>query len=230
MATTETSEREYSPKATGAAKGRPDRRRPRPAIPDLTQPHPSRRTYPGPDRTARYLGALATGPSHPGHPQSPTYRGHTTRIPPDIPGVRRSHDVPRSGSRSSSPRRTALAIALLFGISSVFTLRCAVGDVRLGQELVQLVVGGRPRRADQPEPRERRAPGPQGRLDADLDRPLAQQGHDHPRLLQPQHPGLRHKSSRCSTRRATATRSPARTSAGTTTPTTSRRPPSTRCS
>ena len=42
----------------------------------------------------------------------------------------------------------------------------------------------------QPEPRERRAEGPQGRQHAQVRRPLAEQGHDRPQLLQPRHPRL----------------------------------------
>src|SRR6188472_2880517 len=103
MATTETSEREYSPKAAGAAKGSfgpasagvglaprfptpPNRTHPDAPTRDLTGPHgtwePTQRDLRTPDI-----------------PQSPTYRGHTTRIPPDTPGVRRSHDASDTGSR-----------------------------------------------------------------------------------------------------------------------------------
>ena len=74
--------------------------------------------------------------------------------------------VPHVRDLASSPRRTALAIALLFGISSVFTFAAPSETFAWDNELVQLLVGGRPRRPDQPEPRQRRAQGAQGRLDA----------------------------------------------------------------
>ncbi len=141
-------------------------RRPRfPTPPNRTHPDAPTRDPTGPHGTweppRRDLRTADT-------PQSPTYRGHITRIPPDIPGVRRSHVVPpfRAHLLASSPRRTALAIALLFGISSVFTFAAPSETFAWDTELVQLLVGGRPRRADQPEPRERRAQGAQGRLDA----------------------------------------------------------------
>ena len=96
-------------------------------------------------------------------------------------------------------------------------------DPRLGRERVQLgvrIAAGQP---DEQGPRHSRPARPQGRLEADRDRPVAQQGHDRPRLLQPHDPRARATtSSTSSTRRATATGSPARTSAGTTTRTTSR--------
>ena len=126
-------------------------------------------------------------------------------------------------------RRTAAVVAALFAIGSVISM-ARPGRARLGQRDLQLGVREGPHRADQPQPRRGRPQGAQGRQHADVGRPLAQQGHDRARLLQPRHPGLWLGLQEARRRRATATSSPARTSAGTPTPTTSPRRPSTRCS
>ena len=198
------SEREYSPKARAAAKDC-HRRRPAPTTPSksrrpLTTPNPPYLPGTRPDRTVPG-DSRRPDESTADIPQSPTYRGHITRIPPDTPGVRSSHVFPhrfrgstphpiRSGSRgvaTADRPRDRPAVRHQLGVH----VRCAVRDLRLGYQLVQLLVGGRPRRADQPQPRERRAQGAPGRQHARLGRPLAQQGHDPARLLQPLHPGLR---------------------------------------
>ena len=128
------------------------------------------------------------------------------------------------------PRRMALAVAVLFGLSSLFALAAPAAtfawdnesfDSASEADLVALTN------------RSRASAGLKAlKVDSTLHvrRPLAQQGHDRPRLLQPRHPGLRQGLGQAPRRSATATTSPARTSAGTTTRTTSPRPPSTRCS
>ena len=171
MATAETSEREYSPKAAGAAKGRLDRpsasrrhSRPHPTAPIPTHLPGTRpdRTVPGSPRDGTFAPrtspnpqpTVATPPEY--HRTSPEYAVRMTFLrslaaPPDL----RSVVATTNGPRHRPPVRHQLGVHV----------RRAVGDVRLGQQLVQLLVGGRPRLADQPEPRERRAEGPQGRLD-----------------------------------------------------------------
>ena len=169
------SEREYSPKARVAAKDAIDAAGPTtpsiPTSPDCTQP---RRTYPAPDRTARYLGApgdrtiaprtypnpqptVATSPEYPRTPPEYAVRmsfpiGSWFDVPPDSPESRGVATTDRP--RDRPPVRHQLGVHV----------RRAVRDLRLGHQLVQLLVGGRPRRADQPQPRERRAQGAQGRL------------------------------------------------------------------
>ena len=60
---------------------------------------------------------------------------------------------------------------------------------RLGRQHVQLGVGVEAREPHEPGPCRGRPAGPQGRLEADRDRPLPEQGHDRPGLLQPHDPG-----------------------------------------
>ena len=88
-------------------------------------------------------------------------------------------------------RRVAGLLAVAFAVSSVGLLAAPRPADRVELGLVQLLVRVGSSSPDQPGAGERRAQGAQGRLDAHLGRPLAQQGHDHPRLLQPHHPGLR---------------------------------------
>ena len=156
------SEREYSPKARAAAKDchRPpstdeaprSRRHPTtPNPPYLPGTRPDR-TVPGDSRRPDESTADI--------PQSPTYRGHITRIPPDTPGVRSSHVFPHRfrGSTSHPTRSGARGVATtdrprdrpLVRHQLRVHVRCTVGDLRVGCQLVQLLVSGRPRRADQP--------------------------------------------------------------------------------
>ena len=127
------SEREYSPKAAGRpwsrrAATRSDDAAGYPTSPDCTQPAVPTRDPTGLHGT---WGPPATGPSHRGHtpipnlpwPHHPNTPGHPRStqfacLSPPVPSFA-SHPI-RSGL-AASPRRTALAIVLLFGISSVFT-------------------------------------------------------------------------------------------------------------
>ena len=89
--------------------------------------------------------------------------------------------------------RVPIGLAALLRHHLVRRPAASAGGVRLGGGLVQLGVGAPAGRADQPQPRRGGAALAQGRQHADLGRPLAQQGHDRPRLLQPRHPGLRQR-------------------------------------
>ncbi len=66
--------------------------------------------------------------------------------------------------------------------------RGAPDRARLGCEQLQLGLRIDARQPDQPGARGRGSQVPQGRRQADRDRPLAQQGHDRPGLLQPHDP------------------------------------------
>ena len=98
-------------------------------------------------------------------------------------------------------RRMAGAVALVFAITSVFSLATPMpaaawdGGPSAPPSESDLVS------AHQPEPRGGRPQGAQGRLDAALDRALAQQGHDQARLLQPHIPGYGKRLRQAPTRR-----------------------------
>ena len=164
------------PTRTRRRDGRVARRTRPPANPDppnRTHPDVPTRDPTGPHGT---WGPRATGPSHRGHPPIPNlpwpHHPNTTRTAPECADrmtfparslVGRPARVARE--LGSSPRRTALAIALLFGVQLGVHARRAVGDVRAGttnsfssSSEAALVV------ADQPQPRQRRAQGAQGRL------------------------------------------------------------------
>ena len=153
--------------------GRPRVVRPASATPRIRRPH---RTAPIPT----HLPGTRPDRTVPGSPRDGTFAPRTSpnpqptvatppeyhRTAPEYAACRMTfRSRPAESSVSSSPRRTALAIALLFGISSVFTLAAPSETFAWDNELVQLIVRGRPRRPDQPEPRERRAQGAQGRFD-----------------------------------------------------------------
>ena len=125
-------------------------------------------------------------------------------------------------------RRSALAIGLLFLLTSVFTLAAPVATFAWSSGTFSSSSESDLVAHDQSSPGERRAQGAQGRLDPPFGRPLAQQGHDRPRTTSATPSRATARSGTSSTPSATATTSPARTSAGTTTPTTSRPPRSSR--
>ena len=104
---------------------------------------------------------------------------------------RRSHVDSHPSPRPSVRAARRLAIGVLFLLTSVFTLAVPVATLAWSSGDVQLHVRVGPRRDDQSEPG--RAPGSRRSRSTrpSLGRPLAEQGHDRPGLLQPLDPGLR---------------------------------------
>ena len=148
-----------------------------------------------------YPAPMGPGPSRRG-PAPDWCLGSGTA--PDSPPVARSRSSPSAWPPSApfphplhpardsrAPRRLAAIVAVAFAVTSIGVLAVPRHVYAWDAGSVQLQLREAARQPDEPVARVGRAQGAQGRLDADLDRPVAKQGHDHPRLLQPQHPAVR---------------------------------------